>query len=117
MLGRAAPRAGRRTGLIPTGCGGPFPEAIPFAKALTAAALVVAGTGLARAETAAPNAAGTATTTTRRAPSSGAGAQGGNPPASSVGGGIIGSDAPARHGRPEAEGLSPAPSRAASGKA
>jgi hypothetical protein len=87
-----------------------------FAKVLTAAALVAAGTGLARAETAAPNAAGTATMTTRPAPSSGAGAQGGNPPASSVGGGIIGSAAGHGTGAHEAKGVSPAPSRAASGR-
>ncbi|MCJ2069108.1 hypothetical protein MKK75_09890 [Methylobacterium sp. J-030] len=83
-----------------------------FAKILTAAALIVAGTGLARAETAAPNAAGTATMTTRQPPSSGAGAPSGNPPASSVGGGIIGSDAVHGTGAHEAKGLSPEPSQA-----
>ncbi|MGU3479070.1 hypothetical protein [Methylobacterium sp. D48H] len=78
-----------------------------LARVLTAAALVVVATDLARAETAAPNAAGTATMTTRKAPSSGAGAPTGNPPASSVGGGIIGSDAVHGTGAHEAKGLSP----------
>ena len=87
-----------------------------FAKVLTAAALVVAGTSIALAENAASNAAGTATTTTRQAPSSGAGTLSGNPPASSVGGGIIGSDAVHGTGAHEAKGLSPEPSRASPGK-
>jgi hypothetical protein len=88
-----------------------FPEIIMFAKVLTAAVLVVAGTGLARTETNAPNAAGTATMTTRQAQSSGVGAQSGNPPASSVGSGIIGSDAVHGTGAHKAKGLSPEPSR------
>lgn len=87
-----------------------------FAKVLTAAVLVVAGTGVACAEGAAPNAAGTATTTTRQAPSSGAGALIGNPPASSVGGGVIGSDAVHGTDANEARGLSPEPSRTSPGK-
>lgn len=87
-----------------------------FAKVFTAAALVVVGTGIALAETAAPNAAGTATMTTRQTPSSGAGAPSGNPPASSVGGGIIGSDAVHGTGAHEAKGLSPEPSRSSRGK-
>ncbi|MCJ2090092.1 hypothetical protein MKK88_29510 [Methylobacterium sp. E-005] len=85
------------------------------AKVITVAALVVGGTGIALAETAAPNAAGTATMTTRQTPVSGAGARSGNPPASSVGGGIIGSDAVHGPGAHEAKGLSPEPARAAPG--
>jgi len=87
-----------------------------FAKAFVAAVIGAAGTGIALAENAAPNAAGTATMTTRQAPSSGAGASSGNPPTSSVGGGISGSDAVHGTGANEAKGLSPEPSRTSPGK-
>lgn len=81
-----------------------------LAKIVTAAILVAAAPGLAHAETAAPNAAGTATMTTRRTPDSGAGAAGASPPASSVGGGIAGSDAVQGTGAHTAQGVSPRPS-------
>lgn len=81
------------------------------ARLLTAAVLIAAGSGLALAQTAAPNAAGTATRTTQQSPDIGAGASNGNPPASSVGGGIIGSDAVHGTGAHEAKGLSPEPPR------
>lgn len=84
-----------------------------FAKVFTAAVICAAGTGFALAETAAPNAAGTATMTTRQTPDTGAGASGGSTPASSVGGGISGSDAVHGKGTHEAKGLSPQPSRTA----
>lgn len=88
-----------------------------FAKVLTAAVVVIAGSGSARAEPAAPNAAGTATMTTRQSPDTGAGASGGKAPASSVGGGIIGSDAVQAKGSNEAKGLSPeSPQPATGGK-
>lgn len=80
-----------------------------LAQIVTAAVLIAAGSGIARAETAAPNAAGTATMTTRQAPDSGAGAAGASPPAASVGGGITGSDAVHGPGVHEAKGLSPKP--------
>ena len=87
-----------------------------LAKVFVAAVIVAAGSGLALAETAAPNAAGTATMTTRQTPDTGAGATTGNPPASSVGGGIIGSDAVQGTGAHEAKGLSPETSRVPPGK-
>ncbi len=87
-----------------------------FAKICIAAVIVAAGSGVALAETAAPNAAGTATMTTRQTPDTGAGASGGSTPASSVGGGIIGSDAVHGTGAHEAKGLSPEPTHPSSGK-
>ena len=91
-------------------------ESIMFAKVFIAAVVIAAGSGLALAETAAPNAAGTASMTTRQTPDTGAGASGGSAPASSVGGGIIGSDAVHGTDAHEAKGLSPEPSRPSSGK-
>lgn len=87
-----------------------------FAKVFIASVIIVAGSDLALAETAATSAAGTATMTTRQTPDTGAGASGGSAPASSVGGGIIGSDAVHGTGAHEAKGLSPEPSRSSSGK-
>lgn len=83
-------------------------------KAVTAAAILVALPGIALAETAAPDAAGTATMTTKRTPESGAGTSAGSRPASSVGGGIIGSDAVHGTGAHEAKGLTPTPSGSSS---
>ena len=80
-----------------------------FAKVFFAAMIAAAGAGPALAETAAPDAAGTATT--RHAPDTGAGTSGESTPASSVGGGIIGSDAVHGTGPHEAKGLSPETSR------
>ncbi|WP_139239576.1 MULTISPECIES: hypothetical protein [unclassified Methylobacterium] len=83
------------------------------ARILIATAIVIASAGAAFAQTAAPNAAGTATTTTRQTHETGAGTTGGNAPASSVGGAISGSDAMNRATANEAQGLSPKPSRQA----
>lgn len=87
-----------------------------FARVFVAAVIGAVGSGLAHAETGAPNAAGTATTTTRQTLDIGAGASDGSIPASSVGGGIIGSEAVHGTGAHEAKGLSPESSRPPSGK-
>ncbi|MDP4025597.1 hypothetical protein Q8W71_23460 [Methylobacterium sp. NEAU 140] len=69
---------------------------LPLAALVAGLALVTA----AQAQTAAPDAAGTAGMTTRRAPDSGPGTPGANPPAASVGGAIGGRDAAAQTGSP-----------------
>lgn len=81
-----------------------------FTKMFIATVIVVTSAGVPFAQTAAPNAAGTATTTTRQTHETGAGTSGGNTPASSVGGGIIGSDTVNGATANEAQGLSPKPS-------
>lgn len=110
------PQTSRRNWLDRHALGLALLESIMSAKVFVAAVIVAAGPGLALAETAAPNAAGTATMTTRQTPDTGAGAPSGSTPASSVGGGIIGSDAVHGTGAHEAKGLSPEPSRPPSGK-
>lgn len=84
-----------------------------FTKIFIAAAVVVASSDVLFAQTAAPNAAGTATMTTRPTKDTGAGTSGGNRPASSVGGAISGSDSMDGATASEAQGLSPKPSHQA----